>query len=227
MEGVEVLMKEFVKVARRIEAWNEQQSRHLSYLETRSMMSGPLMHELVRQFGNSINAMRPNCDPAWLLRTCQDIATEGVRGLMRHYSRVFEVDEIAREIVRRFLKVVRFCLGEAFRRHLSSWPAGGRQALMRAAYCSLMVSMRNHETSIMNPEELQHLSLFQSFTEANLVRMNQAVGNYTSRIEDCPSYEAAHSVEEVKHELVSLRTVPEADLWGNMAMSWNLGCLGL
>ena len=85
----------------------------------------------------------------------------------------------------------------------------------------MMLSMRNQEMSIMDAEELQHMSLFQTFTEANLVRMNQAVGNYTSRIQDCPSYEAAHEVEEIKHELVSLRSVPEADLWGNMAMSWN------
>ena len=51
--------------------------------------------------------------------------------------------------------------------------------------------------------------------------LNHAVGANTSKIQDCPSHEAAHEVEEVKHELVSLRTVLEADLWGNMAMSWD------
>ena len=218
MALIEAMMKELVKVSRQTEAWGEQMSRHLSYLEARTMMSGPLMHELVRAFGIKVAAMRPICDPGWLLRSCQDVATEAVRGLIRHYH---QVENSVRDIVRKFYKVVRFCLEEAFRRHLSSWPAGGRQALMRGAYCSLMVSMKNQELSIMNPEELQHLSLFQSFTEANLVRMNQAVGSYNSSIQDCPSYEAAHEVEEIKHELVSLRSVPEADLWGNMAMSWN------
>ena len=118
MAIVEACLRELVKVGKQNEAWSEQISKHLSYLGKMFMLEAPLMHEAVRCFGIKIASTKPTGDPGWMLRGCSDLAIEAVRGLMKHYSRVFEVEDSAREVVRMFFVVLRFCLEEAFRRHL-------------------------------------------------------------------------------------------------------------
>ena len=126
MAIVEACLKEVVLLNRKNEAWSEQISKHLSYVEKRTMLEAPLMHEVVRCFGIKISAMRPTLDPGWLLRGCQDLATEAARGLMKHYS----MDSV-REQVRKFFVVLRFCLEEAFRRHLMEHHRGVRSQFLR------------------------------------------------------------------------------------------------
>ena len=100
-----------------------------------------LGHEVVRQIGILLEGFSPppRGDFGWLLRRTQDIGTRTLRQLIAKYGQVGHEAIGAFEV--RAMHVVRLYIEEAVHRQLLSCETD----MQKAAFCSLMESMRNFE----------------------------------------------------------------------------------
>ena len=125
----------------------------------------------------------PQGNWGWLLRTCTDIGLLTLRQLLRTYFK--EGDQ--RAFTRMALDVVRLYLEEAFRRVL----VRTRDPLRKAAFCSLMLTMKNLEM-ISIPQsagDMGDMGFFQTFTVTevdSLAGKVRYLGH--TRVMDCISY---------------------------------------
>ena len=105
------------EVAVQSEAWLEQVSKHLHFIEGRLMAAEFLPFEVVRQFGQKIEEFRPRGgDWGWLLRSVQDISVRVVRQMARTYYK--GEGEGLVDFEKQAYVVVRLLLEEALRRTL-------------------------------------------------------------------------------------------------------------
>ena len=84
----EDLMRRQIYWLREISKWNQQVSLHLSHMENRAMEAEYEGHEVVRQFGNMLEAFvpPPRGDWGWMLRRIRDCAVRALRQLKKMYG---------------------------------------------------------------------------------------------------------------------------------------------
>ena len=126
-------------IGRRTEAWGEQCSSHLSYIERRLMSENLLAHELMRHFMSTLREWRPLVDLSWGCRTLEDWAQKGVRVLMKVYK---TNEETILTTAEKAFVCVRVILEEAVHRILISC---GDDEVKKSGMCALMSTLRNIE----------------------------------------------------------------------------------
>ena len=158
-------------------------SHHLLNIEERLFQGSYLGSEVVEVLMWKILKFTPPPKGkwGWLLRTCTDIGLLTLRQLLHTYLK--DGDQRA-FIVRMALDVVRLYLEEAFRRVL----VRTRDPLRKAAFCSLMLTMKNLEMISM-PQSACDMGFFQTFTAAEVDSLAGKVHIFRhSRVMDCISY---------------------------------------
>ena len=182
--------------------WLTQCSKHLHHIEGRMMENEYLGHEIMRQVSNHLVTFSPppRGDWGWLLRKCLDIAVRALRQLVKYYM---GGNEDKASFLQRAIALVRLYFEEAFHRCL----LGGEDALMKAAYCSIVVSMRSFEIDTLGARAPE-LGVFWTFTEGNVRSMAQRVGrNEPTSLEICPSFTEVMRSPDMRVEAFSLLLV--------------------
>ena len=139
MAHIEQLMTNLLRSSERVEGWSAQISSHMSHLEKRAMSSNLLSHEMVRMITTVLESIKPMGDLSWGLRQIEDWATKYVRTLVAQYRHEGEPFE---KTVSKAYSCMRIVIEESVHRTLMSHR---NSEVMRAAYCALVLTLRNFE----------------------------------------------------------------------------------
>ena len=161
------------------------------------MQNSFLGHEVVRQILIVLQGFSPapRGDWGWFLRKITDICVKAMRHLVVTYYRNPQL----RTSMDRAQTLVRLYVEEAFHRVLYHTDS----PILRQAYCSLMVSMRDLELSA-----LPYEGFFTTFNEDFVRRLGAAVHrNEGTTLENLASYPSVMLFPELRVEIFSLMSV--------------------
>ena len=139
MAKIEQTVTNLLRSSERVEGWSAQISSHMSHSEKRAMRSNILSHEMVRMIGTTVETIKPMGDLSWGLRQIEDWATKYVRTLVAQYRHEGEPFE---KTVSKAYSCMRIVIEESVHRTLMSHR---NSEVMRAAYCALVLTLRNLE----------------------------------------------------------------------------------
>ena len=207
MAAIEEIMTKLLKSSEQIEGWSTQISKHLSYSEKRAMSSNLLSYEMVRMIESVVGGLRPMADMGWGLRQIEDWATKFVRTLVsayRHESEPFE------RTMSKAYSVMRVVIEEAIHRTLMSYRSS---EVMRAAYCSLVLTLRNLESLRKSSQAFEQVGLFVHLSEVPLAELNKKVGEDASSLEGLPSFNEVLKDDfgPMRYELFSLSSFSDEE----------------
>ena len=159
------------------------------------------------------------------MRKAQDIGVRTMRQLVNTYAKSNE--DIA-EFTMRAIHIVRLYMEEALHRTL----LGYEDPVMRGAFCSLYLTLRNLEEGTIGTGEVAigtgegkrmrspwpcTLGIFWSFNEVNVRSIGLLMRQESSSVEDLPSFREAMKNADMRHEVFSL--MPLRRLPGTIAVS--------